>query len=84
MGMIILVTYILAVLAIYLTGGVLIGISVSCIKDNWESGYKWVSVVLVLVILLVIGCLVVMTWLNIEIVRIGNLKEIITFLNSGL
>lgn len=82
MGMIILVTYILAVLAIYLVGGVLIGISVSCIKDNWESGYKWVSVVLVLALLLVIGCLVVVTWLNIEIGRMSSLSEIVSFLNS--
>ena len=82
MGMIILVTYILAILAIYLIGGLLIGLGVSCVKENWESGYRWVSIVIVLVLLLVIGCLVVVTWLNIEIVRIGNPSEIVTFLKS--
>lgn len=82
MGMIILVTYILAVLAIYLIGGLLIGVGVSCVKENWESGYWYVSIVIVLAILITIGCLVVVTWLSIEIVRMDSLSEIVSFLKS--
>lgn len=84
MYMIILVTYILAVLAIYSVGGLLIGLSVPMVKDTWESGYWYMSIVIVLLLVIVVNCLVVVTWLNIEIVRIGSLKDIVTFLNSGL
>lgn len=82
MGIIILVSYTLAVLAIYLIGGVLIGLTVPMVKDTWETGYWYVSIVIVLLLVIVIGCLVVVTWLNIEIVRMGSLKDIVTFLNS--
>lgn len=84
MGMVILVTYILAVFAIYSVGGLLIGLTTPMVKDTWESGYWYMSIVIVLLLIIVIGCLVVVTWLNIEIVRMGSLKEIVTFLNSGL
>ena len=84
MGVIVLVVYILAVLAIYSVGGLLIGLTIPMVKDTWESGYWYMSIVIVLLLVIVIGCLVVVTWLNIEIVRMGSLKEIVTFLNSGL
>lgn len=84
MGVIALVVYILAVLAIYSVGGVLIGLTTPMVKDTWESGYWYISIVIVLLLVIVIGCLVVVTWLNIEIVRMGSLKDIVTFLNSGL